>query len=74
MRVDYAPGQKNRIFGRFSFGRLDFGNANLYGDANEYNPFYYVNITNSRNVIIGDDYTVSPTSILQLRYSFTPPL
>jgi len=71
IRMDYTLNQKNRLFGRFSYGRLDFGNANLYGSANEYNPLYFVNITNSRNVLIGDDYTLSPTSVLQLRYSFT---
>jgi hypothetical protein len=71
VRLDYAMSQKNRLFGRFSYGRLDFGNADLYGSSNEYDPLYYVNITNSRNVLIGDDITLSPTSVLQLRYSFT---
>ena len=71
VRIDYQPGERNRVFGRFSFGRLDFGNADLYGSANEYDPLYYVNVTNSRNVVLGDDITLSPTSVLQLRYSFT---
>ncbi len=71
VRVDYAMSEKNRIFGRFSFGRLNFGNADLYGSSNEYDPFYFVNVTNSRNALIGDDFTLSPTSVLQLRYSFT---
>ena len=71
IRVDYAPGQKNRIFGRFSYGKLDFGNANLYGSANEFNPLFYVNVTNTRNVLFGDDITLSPNTVLQLRYSFT---
>jgi hypothetical protein len=71
IRVDYAMNAKNRMFGRFSFGRLHFGNADLYGASNEYDPFYYVNITNTRNVLVADDITLSPTSVLQLRYSFT---
>ena len=71
IRMDYAMNAKNRLFGRFSFGKLDFGNANLYGSSNEYDPLYYVNVTNSRNVLVADDYTLSPTSVLQLRYSFT---
>jgi hypothetical protein len=68
-RVDYQMNEKSKLFGRFSYGRLDFGNADLYG--NEYDPFYYVNITNTRNALIGWDYTLNPKTILQLRYSFT---
>jgi hypothetical protein len=70
-RIDYTLNEKNRIFGRFSFGRLNFGNADLYGSSNEYDPFYFVNTTNSRNALAGEDYTLSPTSVFQLRYSFT---
>ena len=32
---------------------------------------YAQNITNGRNFIIGDDFTLNPTTVLQLRYSFT---
>ena len=71
VRLDYAPNERHRLFGRFSYGRLEFGNANLYGDSNPFNPLFYVNITNTRNVLLGDDITLSPTSVLQLRYSFT---
>ncbi len=71
VRIDYAQSEKNRIFGRFSFGRINFGNAPLYGADNPYDPYYYTNTTNTRNALIGDDLTLSPTSVLQLRYSFT---
>ncbi len=71
VRIDYAQRDRNRLFGRFSYGRIDFGNANLYGDSNENNPFYYVNLTNTRNFLIGDDLTLNKTTVLQLRYSFT---
>ncbi|HEY9128063.1 MAG TPA: TonB-dependent receptor, partial [Acidobacteriaceae bacterium] len=69
IRVDYAMNEKSKLFGRFSYGRLNFGNADLYG--NEYDPYYYVNITNTRNALFGWDYTLNPKTILQLRYSFT---
>ena len=69
VRIDYAQSDKNRIFGRFSFGRLNFSNANLYGTP--YDPFYFVNTTNTRNVLVGDDLTLNPTTVLQLRGSFT---
>ncbi|HWA95335.1 MAG TPA: carboxypeptidase regulatory-like domain-containing protein [Terracidiphilus sp.] len=71
IRGDYALNQKHHLFSRFSFQRLKFGNANLYGSDNMYDPLYYQNITNSRNILLADDYTLSPTSVLQLRYSFT---
>jgi Carboxypeptidase regulatory-like domain len=69
VRIDYNISDKQKLFGRFSYDRLTFGNANLYN--NEYDPLYYVNVTNGRNVLLGDDYTINPTTILQLRYSFT---
>ena len=71
VRLDYAQNERNRLFGRFSYGRINFGNANLYGSSNAYNPLYYVNTTNTRNVLVGDDFTLNKNTILQLRYSFT---
>lgn len=70
-RVDYAPNEKNRIFTRGSYQHLNFGNADLYGSSNMYDPYYYVNDTHAYNVLLGENYTINPTSILQLRYSFT---
>ncbi|MGB9418650.1 MAG: carboxypeptidase regulatory-like domain-containing protein [Acidobacteriaceae bacterium] len=69
VRLDYTPSDKQRIFGRFSWDNLFFSNANLYGS--EYYPLYYQNVTHGRNILLADDYTLSPTSVLQLRYSFT---
>jgi len=71
IRLDYYAGEKHRIFGRFSFDRANFGNSNLYGSDNMYNPLYYVNITNGRNILVADDYALNSSSMLQLRYSFT---
>ncbi len=71
IRLDYYHSEKQRIFGRFSFDRLKFGDADLYGASNIYDPHYYQNITNGRNVLIADDITINPTTILELRYSFT---
>jgi hypothetical protein len=69
VRIDYAQSARNRLFGRFSYGKLNFGNADLY--HNGYDPFYYINTTNTRNALIGDDVTLGKTAVLQLRYSFT---
>ncbi|MGC0775575.1 MAG: carboxypeptidase regulatory-like domain-containing protein [Candidatus Acidiferrum sp.] len=71
IRMDYYLSEKQHIFGRFSFDRLKFGNSDLYGSSNIYDYNYYQNITNGRNILLADDVTFSPTTILQLRYSFT---
>lgn len=71
IRMDYYLSEKQHIFGRFSFDRLKFGNSDLYGSSNIYDYNYYQNITNGRNILLADDVTFGPTTILQLRYSFT---
>ncbi len=69
IRSDYVISDKQRLFGRFSFDRLFTSGFNAFN--NDYNPFYAQNVTNGRNVLIGDDYTFNATTVLQLRYSFT---
>lgn len=71
IRIDANVSDSQHIFGRFSFGRLRFGNADLYGQSNIFDPNYYQNITNDRNIELADDLILSPNTILQLRYSFT---
>lgn len=71
IRIDDTLSEKQHIFGRFSFGRLRFGNADLYGQSNIFDPNYYQNITNDRNFELADDYILTSNTILQLRYSFT---
>ncbi|MFZ0761533.1 MAG: TonB-dependent receptor [Candidatus Sulfotelmatobacter sp.] len=71
IRMDYNFSAKQHIFGRFSFDRNKFGNVDLYGASNIYDPNYYQNITNGRNILLADDFTLSPKTLLQLRYSFT---
>jgi len=69
IRVDWAKSEKQRVFGRFSFDRLFTSTFNAFGNMWDLN--YAQNVTNGRNVLIGDDYTINPTTVLQLRYSFT---
>jgi hypothetical protein len=71
VRVDYNRSDKQRLFTRFSFDRAKFGNSDLYGASNIYDPNYYQNITNGRNILVGDDITLSSNTMLQLRYSYT---
>ena len=69
IRIDWAKSEKQRIFGRFSFDRLFTSTFNAFGNMWDLN--YAQNVTNGRNVLIADDLTLSPTTVLQLRYSFT---
>ena len=69
VRVDYYKSEKQRFFGRFSFDRLSTAGVNAFN--NEWDEDYAQNITNGRNFIVGDDITINPTTVLQLRYSFT---
>ena len=69
VRMDYYRSDKQRLFSRFSFARLSTAGVNAFG--NDWDPDYAQNVTNARNFIIGDDYTINSTTVLQLRYSFT---
>ena len=67
-RIDWAPSQKQRIFGRFSYDKLLLATFNAFGNMWDLN--YAQNVTNGRDVLVADDYTLNPTTVLQLRYSF----
>lgn len=69
VRIDWARSQRQHIFGRFSFDRLYTANFNAFGDI--WDPNFAQNITNGRNILLADNVTLSPTTVLQLRYSFT---
>ncbi|MGA2965231.1 MAG: carboxypeptidase-like regulatory domain-containing protein, partial [Terriglobales bacterium] len=69
VRLDYYKSEKQRLFSRFSFDRLSSALVNAFN--NDWDPYYAQNITNARNFLIGNDYTINPTTVLQLRYSFT---
>jgi len=69
VRMDWDKSEKQRIYGRFSFDRLYSSLVNAYG--NMWDLYYAQNVTNGRNVLLADDLTLNPTTVLQLRYSFT---
>jgi hypothetical protein len=69
VRVDWAAIEKQRIFTRFSYDRLVFATANVFPSG--WDLDYAQNTTNGRNVIVADDITLNPTTVMNLRYSFT---
>lgn len=69
VRVDWNPNEKQHIFTRFSYDRLNFSTANVFPSG--WDPDYALNRTNARNALVADDITLSTSTVLQLRYSFT---
>lgn len=69
VRVDWIASEKQRIFTRFSYDRLDFSTANVFPSG--WDIDYAQNVTNGRNIMVADDLTLSTSTVLQLRYSFT---
>ncbi len=69
VRIDWAQSEGQRIFGRFSFDRHTQATFNSFGNMWDLN--YAQNVTNARNILIGDDLTLGTTMALSLRYSFT---
>lgn len=70
VRIDWAASEKQRIFTRFSYDHLFFTQANVFPPPG-WDPNYAQNLTNGRNVLVADDLTLNPSTVLQLRYSFT---
>lgn len=69
VRIDWNQSERQHVFGRFSFDRLHQSTFNAFG--NEWDPNFAQNITNGRNILLADNFTFNPTTVLVLRYSFT---
>ncbi len=78
VRIDWAQSESQRIFGRFSYdhrlqGLVNTSNppSGAFSSVPMWDPNYAQNATNGRNFLLADDLTLNPTTVLQLRYSFT---
>lgn len=69
IRADWNESEKQHIFARFSYDRLNFSTANVFPSG--WDPDYAQNVTNGRNILVADDLVLSTSTVLQLRYSFT---
>ena len=69
VRVDWNQSDRQRIFTRFSYDHLFFSTFNAFDSM--WDPNYAQNVTNGRNILVADDLTLNPSTVLQLRYSFT---
>lgn len=70
VRVDWNASAKQRLFTRFSYDKLAFSTANVFPPPG-WDLDYALNTTNGRNALVADDITLSSSTVLQLRYSFT---
>jgi len=78
VRMDWAVNDKQRVFGRYSFVKSFNSLVNAitppsgaFNKVAMWDPFYAQNVTKSSNTLLADDLTLGPTTVLQLRYSFT---
>jgi hypothetical protein len=70
VRLDWNKSEKQRIFTRFSYDRLNFSTANAFPSPG-WDINYATNETNGRNILAADDLTLNSSTVLNLRYSFT---
>ncbi len=71
VRLDYQQGERQNLFARYSYEDLFFSNAQIFGPSNMWDANYYQNVTHAFNTVVADDVTLSPTSVLAIRYNFT---
>jgi len=69
IRIDGFRSGKQHIFGRFSFARTLIGSGAAWGADNIFGPDV-VDVMNARNFLLADDISLSPKTLLQLRYSY----
>ncbi len=68
IRIDHQISPKQSLFGRFSFGNRTFSYPNLYGNIADVWSEKYP--SNYRSVSLGTTYSISPTYLLDLKYSY----
>jgi hypothetical protein len=69
-RGDWVLSSKQRVFGRYTYWRLkDTGQANL-GDANGWHDQNAATASYAHQAVLGDTYTFSPTTVLDVRLSY----
>ena len=68
VRMDWDLSQNQHVFGRLSYDRLSFATANAFPSG--WDLAYANSLTHAYDVVMGDDITLNPSTLLQLRYSF----
>lgn len=71
LRGDHLFSERNRMFIRYSYDDTPFIRAAPYGRDNPASPGTGAQIFNRQNAVLEDTHTITPTTLLTLRYSFT---
>ncbi len=67
-RVDYYLNQQHQIFGRGSYVDFNTGTADHYGNGAD--PSHYNGTTLASSGLIAYNFTINPTTLLQVRQSY----
>ena len=70
-RVDYNLTSKQRLFARYTNWTIKDIGANLFNNVNGFPTTYAATNNTTRQAVIGDTYTFNPSTIADLRVSYT---
>jgi hypothetical protein len=68
-RVDYHFGPRHQLFERFSMSNTNGTMPNYFNNIASPSP--WAQFTNNRNAVLDDTFTLSATTVLNLRYGYT---
>ena len=69
-RVDYTISERQRIFGRYTYWKLNDIGTNLFNNANNFPTGYAATNNWTHQAVLGDTYTFNPSTIADLRISY----
>jgi hypothetical protein len=69
-RVDYVASNNQRIFGRYTYWKLNDTGQSLLGDANGWKTANAAAANTTHQVVLGDTYTFSASTVLDVRLSY----
>lgn len=69
-RIDYALSSKQQLFGRYTYWNLNDNGEDVLGDANGWKTSNSTSVNMSHQVVLGDTYNFSPTTVLDVRLGY----
>jgi len=69
-RLDYALSDKQRMFARYTFQKMQDVPASVFSNANGYKTGTGYSAPRAQQGVLGDTYTLNPSTILDVRVSY----
>ena len=69
IRIDHSIGTRNQLFGRLSIANNSGRLPDWFNDIAS--PGSWTQVTNDKNIVLEDTFTINPTMVLTVRYGFT---